>query len=233
MIIIKNNPRIIKINDESQIKKSISKSGLEFHKPVLVLVGGADKLEQRFTSIINEITYLIVQTVNSVKGIIIDGGTTSGIMNSIGQSYARGVNQFPLVGVTVEKLVFSTRNPMDEKQFISSSTGNIREYLEPNHTHFFLVPGSNWGDESPWISKIATELSGQKPSVTVLINGGDISRKDIENSLRYRRPVIVIRGTGRLANNMNFDEKSSHLIKTIQANRKDEIRKLLKTYLLS
>lgn len=38
--------------------------------------------------------------------------------------------------------------------------------------------------------------------MTILINGGEISRKDIELSLANGRPVIVLSGTGRLANEL-------------------------------
>ena len=31
--------------------------------------------------------------------------------------------------------------------------------FEPNHTHFVIVPGSDWGDESPWITWVASELA--------------------------------------------------------------------------
>ena len=46
---------------------------------------------------------------------------------------------------------------------------------EPNHTHLVLVPGSSWGDEAPWIARLASAIAGGRPSVTVLLNGGEIA----------------------------------------------------------
>jgi hypothetical protein len=71
--------------------------------------------------------------------------------------------------------------------------------LEPNHTHFVLIPGSNWGDESPWISNVATVLAGNTPSVTVLLNGGEITFQDAFCSVNTGRLVVVIGGSGRTA----------------------------------
>ena len=88
--------------------------------------------------------------------------------------------------------------------------------LDPNHTHFVLVPGSKWGDESPWIAKLATVLSGGNPSLTILVNGGEISRLDVENSLVTDRPVLALKGSGRLADELVKDTHSTQ-IKAIAA----------------
>jgi hypothetical protein len=74
--------------------------------------------------------------------------------------------------------------------------------LEPHHTHFVLVPGSNWGDESPWIVQVANLLFGGKASVTILINGGEITFTDALNSVDAGRLVMVIAGTGRTADTL-------------------------------
>ena len=58
--------------------------------------------------------------------------------------------------------------------------------LDPHHTHFILVPGKNWGDESSWIAQIATQLAGDQPSVAVLVNGGKIAHdQDVPSNLEH------------------------------------------------
>jgi hypothetical protein len=47
--------------------------------------------------------------------------------------------------------------------------------LQKDHTHFILTPGSDWGDEAPWLSRLASVLAGDAPSLTLLINGGAIA----------------------------------------------------------
>jgi TRPM family ion channel len=123
------------------------------------------------------------------QSIVIDGGTQAGIMTEIGRQRKRNRFSFPLIGV-----VFDSLQMQQDPQSI----------LDPNHTHFFLIPGQDWGDESAWISKIATNIAGDKKSITILVNGGNISRTDVEYSLVENRPTFVIRGTGRLADEITL-----------------------------
>ena len=46
---------------------------------------------------------------------------------------------------------------------------------------------------------VAEVLSEGRPSVTMLVNGGDIAYRDLEISLDAGRRVIVVAGTGRVA----------------------------------
>jgi hypothetical protein len=71
--------------------------------------------------------------------------------------------------------------------------------LEPNHTHFLLVQGQHWGDESETLTAAAGSVAGLMPSLTVLLNGGVTSLIDAANSTRASRPVIVLQGSGRAA----------------------------------
>jgi hypothetical protein len=65
-----------------------------------------------------------------------------------------------------------------------------------------LVSGAAWGDEAPWIARVSTELAGGWPSVTVLVNGGRISYKDVACSLHVARPVLTVAGSGRTADQL-------------------------------
>ena len=47
--------------------------------------------------------------------------------------------------------------------------------LELNHSHFVMVPGDEWGDESNWIAQVADTVAGDMASVTLLVNGGEIA----------------------------------------------------------
>jgi len=97
--------------------------------------------------------------------------------------------KFALVGVAAEGTVASPGQ--------ASAPGSSQ--LESRHTHLIIVPGDQWGDESPWLSRVAAVIAGDRPSVTLVSNGGDITYADIERSLDAGRPVIVLAGTGRTA----------------------------------
>jgi propanediol dehydratase small subunit len=91
-----------------------------------------------------------------------------------------------------------------------------------------LIPGDDWGDESSWISKIATGIAGDKQSITVLINGGDISRQDVEYSLMEKRPTFVMRGTGRMADEITL---TGNVLAVDISQKPEEILEFLKTRL--
>jgi hypothetical protein len=130
---------------------------------------------------------IIAKVADETGAVIIDGGTQAGVMLEIGRQRKAGKYNFPLVGVVYGDLMLK-REP--------------QAIFDPNHTHFILIPGDRWGDESPWIAKIATLLAGQQKSLTVLVNGGNISRHDVENSQKEGRTTVVFRRTGRLADEL-------------------------------
>lgn len=109
--------------------------------------------------------------------------------------------------------------------------GTQRWQLESHYSHFILVPGSEFGDESPWIVDIATLLSKGHRAVTILINGGEVSRKDIELSLENGRPVIALSRTGRLADELARQPDRSKLISVVPANNKQRIVEVVRAAL--
>ena len=82
--------------------------------------------------------------------------------------------------------------------------------------------------ESSWISKIASTIAGGNRSITVLVNGGNISRSDVEYSLLENRPTFVMRGTGRLADEITLTGK---VFPIDISHKPDEILAILKTKL--
>ena len=55
------------------------------------------------------------------------------------------------------------------------------------------------GDDAPWLARVAGNLADGLPSVTVLVNGGEAAQEDVAHSVAAGRPVVVVAGTGRLA----------------------------------
>ena len=182
------------------VAAAVAGLGLRGQRPVLVVVGGAAGLDEaskeRLFSLFSQ-------------ALVADGGTNSGVMQLLGRARAEAGASFPLVGVAVENKVIL---PEDDTEPAD------RAPLEANHSHFVLVPGSSWGDESPWLAWVATEIAGNAPSATVLINGGEIAFQDVAHSLDADRPVLAIAGTGRTAdriaaavNDDHTDERATRL----------------------
>lgn len=184
--------QVITVSDRNALPEAIATLGLQGSRPVLVIVGGASNLEpHNYTRLENLFEESLAPLAEELGMVVVDGGTDVGVMRLMGRARAKLGATFPLVGVT----------PFQKARVPQNSNPQAKA-LEPNHTHFILVPGSEWGDESPWIADVATVLSGKAPSVTILLNGGSASLSDVRASIADSRPVVVIAGTGRLADEL-------------------------------
>lgn len=168
--------------------------GLVECRPTLVLVGGASGLDtdQRFRldSLFNSV---LAPLAEELQLHVVDGGTDAGVMRLMGQARTSIGGTFSLVGVTPRSLAILPDKHVKHPDACA---------LEPNHTHCILVPGEKWGDESPWISEIATHLSGSHESMTILINGGSITWQDAYASVSAGREIAIMAGSGRTADVM-------------------------------
>jgi len=191
----------VNINDYREIQEALTGLGIHHPKTTIVLVGGAGGIKWLEKFPMRKAVGIVARLAEETQSVVIDGGTQAGIMTEIGKQRKRNKFSFPLIGVVFDSLLMK-----EEPASI----------LDANHTHFFLIPGDDWGDESGWISKIATAITSDaqatlangaaniQKSITILINGGDISRTDVEYSLLENRPTFVMRGTGRMADEITL-----------------------------
>jgi hypothetical protein len=194
--------RVARPRQFTDMAAAIAGFGLHSQQPVLVVVGGAAGLDEdgkeRLRILFSD---ALLPVVVSRHAVVVDGGTDSGVMQLLGQARAEAGASFPLVGVAAEEKVILPG--------YGTEPGDSAP-LERNHSHFVLVPGSSWGDESPWLPQVATEIAGGAPSATVLINGGEIAFQDVAHSLQADRPVLVIAGTGRTADRIAAAASGDH-----------------------
>lgn len=184
-------------DERSKLPQAILELQLSGNHPVIVLIGG--EIESRHAVDTHRAIQIISRVAEEMKAVVICGGTDMGVMAEIGRARRENHYKFPLVGIAPEELVTWPSGPPSTK---SSWWGKQRWPLAEHYSHFILVPGGQFGDESPWIADAASILSNGYHSVTILINGGEVSRKDIKLSLANRRPVIALSRTGRLADEL-------------------------------
>jgi len=182
------------VSEAGELSDALEQMGLVGSHPILVIVGGASQMSEadfvRIQSLFIEVLAPIAQRLGAY---IVDGGTDAGVMQLIGNARHQINAQFPLIGVApTGKVILPNQTQSTDDAAL----------LEPHHTHFILVPGHNWGDESAWIVQVATMLAGGAPSVTMLINGGEITFLDAANSVIAGRLVMVIAGSGRTADKL-------------------------------
>jgi hypothetical protein len=204
--------------ERSNLAQAISELHLKGRYPVVVLIGG--EIDEPQAEVTRRAIQAISRTAEDMNAVVLCGGTDMGVMAEIGQTRSREGYKFPLIGVTPEELVTWPGGPRSTK-FLWR--GKQRWQLEPHYSHFILVPGNQFGDESAWIVDTATLLSKDHQSVTILINGGEVSRKDIELSLENGRPVIALSRTGRLADDLARQPERDKLITIVPANAEQRI----------
>jgi len=174
----------VEVEPHDELEAVMAALSLRAPTPVLVLAGGAGSLREGERDALRDLFEgELAPAVASASAAVVDGGTDVGVMRLMGMAREAGGHRFPLVGVVARGAV----------------AGSDGERLEPHHTAFVLVPGDRWGDEAPWLSAVATALAGGAPSATVLVHGAAISRTDVRTSLDAGRPVLVVAGTGGLA----------------------------------
>jgi TRPM family ion channel len=210
----------------AELGQALSELHLNESYPVIVLIGGEIDAAQA------DVTRQAIQTISRIahdmNALVICGGTDMGIMAEIGQIHSKRGYSFPLVGIAPEELVTWMDGPASTKKLW---WGKQRWQLEPHYTHFILVPGSKFGDESTWIVATATLLSEGHRSVTVLINGGEVSRKDIDLSLKEGRPVIALSRSGRLADELSRNPARNKMISIAPAHADNRILDLIQAAL--
>ncbi len=156
--------------------------GFDHEQPAIVIVGGASGMtDEDILKVQKFFEDHLIPFVGRKQAAIIDGGTDSGVMASIGRARQVTGQDFPLIGVAARDIE------------------NIEARLEPHHSHFILCPGDHWGDESEWIAASARALSGSLASVAIMINGGQIAWEDARFNIQHDNPVLVAEGSGRTA----------------------------------
>jgi SLOG in TRPM, prokaryote len=181
----------VELDDLTALPAAVSALGLDPPRPTVTVVGGAGGLDETGLDNLRAIFLSgIVPVLQQYNAAAVDGGTLSGVMRLIGEARAELGASFPLVGVAAAGTVQLPGRP---------ARPDVDTVLEPHHTHFIIVPGDEWGAESPWIAHTTSVLAGGRPSVTVLVNGGEIAYADIERSVQALRRVVVVAGSGRTA----------------------------------
>ena len=221
----------VEVTNSDELPRALAALGLTPPRPTVVVVGGAGGLDEDGMGRLRPIfTSVLVPILERSAAAAIDGGTHAGVMRMSGEARSTLGAAFPLVGVVAAGTV-----QLPGRQ----APPNTDTVLEPHHTHFLIVPGDEWGAESPWIADTATVLADGGPSVTLLINGGQIAYTDLERSVAAGRPVIVIAGSGRTADaiadaldGINQDDRAqalaqSGLVRAVSIDEPDGIADVL------
>lgn len=160
---------------------------------LLAIVGGAFQMDaQLYPHVRRLLIESIAPAVALANGLIIDGGTFAGVMQLIGEARIAQSRMFPLLGISPAGCVAYPEMPPDPQN-------TERVPLDPNHSHFVLVDANEWGGETRTMYELVQLFSAHCPSLALVVNGGAIALQEVLYNVRQKRPVIVIEGSGRVA----------------------------------
>lgn len=163
-------------------------TGLQLSPPrgVLILNGGTAELDAEIAA------HLAVALRDGVARfaadehiLVLTGATDAGVFHLFGEGIAHYGRSAPCIGVAVESLVTWPGKQHGEAP------------LEPHHSHFVLVDGDNWGDETDTMYTLAEALGQDAPSVAVFAGGGDISIEEMQKNVVQGREMVLLAGSGR------------------------------------
>ncbi|CAM4822172.1 unnamed protein product [Rotaria magnacalcarata] len=215
-------------------------------KPSLIIsvYGGAkyfmltEKLEKEFMR-------GIVDVATIADAWILTAGLNSGVSKLVGEgiSQYRLLKQYPkevvCIGLTLWGSV-SENTRIDLKRANQTNSSN-KEYerqlpenaedngetIDPHHTHCVLFDSGKLneylgdGQRSNFVKHICDDKNGDACyAVTIIVEGGINTPQIIQFDIDNDRPVVVIRGSGRMADVL------SNLIELTTNSNKDEQRKL-------
>ena len=195
----------VRVDQPSDLPAALAALGPQAPRLVVVLIGGAGLMDAHDLDRLRPLFERgLVPLAERLGLVVVDGGTDAGVMRLIGRARTSAAATFPLVGVpAVGTVRFPGKHWRAQRRWSLKHPGTPRRWpLDAHHPHFVLVPGAEFGDEAPWIARVGTVLAGGWPSVTVLVNGGEISYTDVACSLRAGRPVLAVAGSGRTADQL-------------------------------
>lgn len=186
--------------------------GLRMNRPLIMLIGGC--IHPLQADVTHDVLQSIAHTAEQMGALVLAGGTHTGVMGTTGQIRCLENYSFPLIGVVPQDMPVYPGGPT-MRQYLRSE--EKRRELAPFYSHMLLVPGGKYGNEASWVLGLADELSPRETSISVLVNGVNVTRKDIQLNLQAHRKLLALAGNSRLADELASHPLGDPLVRVIPA----------------
>lgn len=185
---------VVEAAPDASPRRLLDELGIQAPGAIVVVVGAADSLDPSIVPwLTQQFSRGLGVAATKTDAVLIDGGTASGAMAVLGEAIADRLPRPALLGVApLAKVTYPDGPPADGE----------RVALEPNHTHFVLADLGEWGQETELLFRLADTLADGVPVVVVLVGGGQVAREEARQAARRDWPLLVITGTGGLADNL-------------------------------
>jgi hypothetical protein len=169
------------------LAKALRAMGLTTGVPTLVLAGPSGGITTREAGRLGSLLQrVVVPVVGSMRAAVVDAGQRAGIAGLVGRARRVARAQFALVGVAADAGVGDHPRPD----------------LDPDHSHFVLLPRADADDDAWWLQEVAGALAGGNHALTLLAGGGSAAWAVVAEGVRAGRPVLAVARTGGLADEL-------------------------------
>jgi hypothetical protein len=188
-----NLARAVTIPQGANIGPVITTLKLPQARGVVNFTGGTAQMSDDLSAHLGQVIQDGVARVIAEEQLTtVTGGTDAGVFTLLGQGLEHWGRSAPCIGVAVAGIATWPGGPSEPDRVL----------LEPHHSHFVLVEGQQWGDETTTMFALMAALSKHAPSVAVFASGGAILRREVLANVRQRRPIIALAGSGRFADEL-------------------------------
>ena len=193
-----NMAQLLRVSSDIEIERIVKTLNLPPSRGVLVINGGTKKFDLEIGEQLANLFHELVRYVVEEKITVITGGTNAGIFSIWGEALQKyGKPAAPCIGVTIRVGL---------------------EQLEPHHTHFVLVEGDNWGDETAVMYGLVEALAKHCPSLAIYAGGGSGAISEMLQNVLQKREIVLIAGSKRSTDTViaAYSEETSNRDKRIE-----------------
>lgn len=169
----------------STIPKVLKRLRVTGPTPVMVIIGGADRMSSEIGEKVRELFERSLAPVLESSGVVVlTGGTDSGVMAIAGQTLSPVAK---LVGVSPGRAIKSSPSVM----------------IQPDHDLSVLTGGETWGSETDYMVRLAKAMTqGARCGVVVLVNGGAVAFEEARYFVDAGWPILAVAGSGGTADDI-------------------------------
>jgi hypothetical protein len=162
----------------------IESLGLPAPRALLIINGGTTDLERSVAERLKKIYQHLAKFIIDEAITVVTGGTNAELFRLFGKALRKlGGPVAPCIGITVK-----------------GKAGYDR--LETNHSHFILVEGDHWGEETSVMYSLISVLSEHCLSLAFFAGGGEIATKEMLQNVVQNREMIFVAGAGGLTDDI-------------------------------
>jgi hypothetical protein len=177
----------VRAGPHTDLAPAVRAMGLTTGVPTIVLVGaGARPADvRRLRPLLEKV---VVRVTEAVGATVVDEGAAEGVGALLGRVRLAKKAGFALLGVADDDRAGAADDDADG--------------LDPEHTHFVLVPAGGRQDHARWVAAVADAVAGGNRSVALVAGGGEPAWADVAAHVRAGRLVMAVSRSGGVADHL-------------------------------